>query len=325
MSVVARRSFPILLILAVAAFGPAWALETVTEERSLGPGGQLLVDASSASVSVAGSSGASTAKVEISGKTGWRDDFELKIEKTEGRVAVFVERRNERSGFWGWLFGGSGSGIRVDVTVPEETTVEVDTSGGSIELRNLIGPVVADTSGGNIEARAMRGRIVADTSGGSIVLEDVEGPVEADTSGGRIELLRIAGDAQAETSGGSITARSIRGRLAAETSGGSIEIDDVSGRVEAETSGGSIYASFAPGNGQGGRLRTSGGDVRVKVDASLGLDIDASSSGGSVISDVRIETQGQSERGRLSGRLAGGGPRLELRTSGGSIRIEPLD
>jgi hypothetical protein len=320
-----RRRALICLLLALAVAGPAWALEKVTEERPLAPGGELLIDATSATVTVEGDPGLSIARIELSGKSGWQDDYAISIEEAEGKVAVFVERRGRSGGFWGWLFGGSGSGIRVDVAVPAETSVQVDTSGGSITLRNLDGPVVADTSGGTIEARQVRGRVVADTSGGSIELEDVQGSVEADTSGGSISLTRIAGEATAETSGGSIAVRDVDGGLTAETSGGSIEIEEVRGRVEAETSGGSIHARFASGNGQGGRLRTSGGDVRVWLDPSLGLDVDASSSGGRVVSDLPIEVQGEAKRGRLTGRLAGGGPRLELRTSGGSIYIEPLD
>jgi DUF4097 and DUF4098 domain-containing protein YvlB len=71
-------------------------------------------------------------------------------------------------------------------------------------------------------------------------------------------------------------------------------------------------------------IETSGGGVEVSVDPSVNLDVDASTSAGSVSSDVPIKSSGGRSRGELSGKIGSGGASLEIRTSAGSIHIGAL-
>jgi hypothetical protein len=91
--------------------------------------------------------------------------------------------------------------------------------------------------------------------------------------------------------------------------------------VEARTSGGPIRATFSPGNQHGGRLATSGGSVDAVLDPATRLSIDAATSGGSVVSDLPAASRVSTSRRELHADLNGGGALLELRTSGGSIRV----
>ena len=320
------RLVTVCVLVAALGGGPSLARETVKREAALQPGGELVVDASSARIDVTGDPGASTARIEVHGQEGWQKDFELEIEESPSRVTVRLEpvRGSSSSSFWGWLFGGGGAGLQIEVTVPEETEVVADTSGGDVSAQGLSGNVSLDTSGGDVTARDVRGRVIADTSGGDIRIEDVEGTAEGDTSGGDVMLHRISGEARADTSGGDIVASRIGGRLVADTSGGDIELEEIGGEVEASTSGGSIRARFAQGTAAGGSLGTSGGNVTVMLDPSLGLEIEATAHSGRVICEVPIDTFDDDED-HLHGRVASGGPRLSLRTSGGTIRIESLD
>jgi hypothetical protein len=316
----------VCVLVAALAVVPSLARETVTREAALQPGGEIVIDASSAHIEVNGEPGASTASIEVHGEAGWQEDFELEVEESPARVTVRLERRRGSSGggFWGWLFGGGGNAIELKITVPEETEVIADTSGGDISAQWLSGNVSLDTSGGDVTARDVRGRVIADTSGGDVRIEDVDGSAEGDTSGGDVILHRITGEARGDTSGGDIVASRIGGRLVVDTSGGDIELEEIGREVEASTSGGSIRARFAPGTAAGGSLGTSGGNVTVMLDPSLGLEIEATARSGRVICEVPIDTF-DDEEDHLHGRVAGGGPRLSLRTSGGTIRIEPLD
>src|SRR5205823_6541867 len=76
-----------------------------------------------------------------------------------------------------------------------------------------------------------------------------------------------------------------------ETSGGHIDIENAGGRVEAETSGGAVNVSFVRGNECGGRLRSSGGGIAVKIDKGANLDIDAETGGGHVSADLPVTVQ----------------------------------
>ena len=132
------------------------------------------------------------------------------------------------------------------------------------------------------------------------------------------------GDTRADTSGGGIEVDSLDGSLTAHTSGGSIHIDRVSGYVEAKTSGGPIHANFGRGNARGGVLETSGGSIEAVLDRSANLDIDASTSGGHVDSDLPVRVVGKISGSSLHGSLGSGGETLRLHTSGGSIHIKSL-
>jgi hypothetical protein len=56
----------------------------------------------------------------------------------------------------------------------------------------------------------------------------------------------------------------------------------------------------------------------------VNVDIDASTSGGSVSMDLDVRTSEQRSKGELRGRLGTGGSSLVIEASGGSVRIEAL-
>ena len=140
------------------------------------------------------------------------------------------------------------------------------------------------------------------TGGGSIKLSDIKGRVDAYTSGGSIKLGRVEGDVDVNTSGGSIT------------------VDEVFGNIDAHTSGGSIRANISKQPTQDSKLNTSGGSVTVYLSSDIAVDLYARTSGGSVRSEFAVK--GNSKRNRIEGEINGGGPKLNLKTSGGSIRIK---
>jgi DUF4097 and DUF4098 domain-containing protein YvlB len=162
----------------------------------------------------------------------------------------------------------------------------------------------------------------ADTSGGSIEVRDVAGSARVRTSGGGIEASRIHGSLDAGTSGGSVRIEDIGGDVKAHSSGGPIRIVNGAGRIDAETSGGGVDVAFAKGNGRGGRIESSGGGIVVSLDPSVKLEIDAH--GDRVESDLPLTTHHGLSRESIQGSLNGGGPMLRLETSGGSVRIRSL-
>jgi DUF4097 and DUF4098 domain-containing protein YvlB len=126
------------------------------------------------------------------------------------------------------------------------------------------------------------------------------------------------------TSGGPIDAESIDGNLQAHTSGGGIRINRVSGYVDAKTSGGAIRATYSPGNRHGGVLESSGGSIELAIDPSANLNLDASTSGGSVHTDLPVRVVGDVTHSHMRGSIGSGGEELRVHTSGGSIHIRAL-
>jgi hypothetical protein len=190
----------------------------------------------------------------------------------------------KRVGGWFQSFRGN---VKIVMEVPRATPVSLETSGGGIEVSNLDATVRTSSSGGGIH------------------ISEVKGAVFAESSGGGVRLQAVSGDIQASSSGGGIT------------------IEEAGSHVTAESSGGPVRVLFAAGNSKGGDLDSSGGGVVATLDPAAGIDLDASSSGGSVNVDLPMTIQGRVSRDSVSGKLNGGGARLRLRSSGGGITIKP--
>jgi Toastrack DUF4097 len=232
--------------------------------------------------------------------------------------------------FWGWFdHGPCRDGkcleytwlrqLEYRVSVPREFSVDLSTSGGSIAVGDLKGEVVARTSGGSLSFGRIEGPVRGNTSGGSISLAGGRGKAVLRTSGGGIHIDDVAGEVDAETSGGSVQVNRATGRVSAHTSGGSITIRETTGAVDASTSGGSVNASLLAQPNEPSRLSTSGGSINVELASSVHVDVDASTSGGSVSSDFPVPLSGN--RQSLRAAINGGGPLLQLHTSGGGIYL----
>jgi DUF4097 and DUF4098 domain-containing protein YvlB len=283
----------------------------------LEPGGRFSLDTDMGSVTVVGTNSPGARLVITSRRRELDELLRFNFREDPGSVSVTAKRKRGR--IFGWHRGDS---VHWEVQVPAQTELDIDTSGGGIRIAGLRSDAKLETSGGRIEVRDLVGELQGHTSGGGIRLERIRGRMHVETSGGGIEGTELDGPIDAETSGGSVRLGRVTGDIRAHSSGGGIYIHDAGGRVEADTSGGGIEASFARGNARGGSLETSGGGIVVSLDPSVGLRIDAS--GNSVRAELPITVQGAISRRKLQGTLGGGGEMLRLHTSGGGVRIQGL-
>ncbi|HVS01222.1 MAG TPA: DUF4097 family beta strand repeat-containing protein [Thermoanaerobaculia bacterium] len=304
------------------AGAPAAAQVRLERELALRPGGRLQMDLDGADVVIRGGRASGVHVAVSSSRADIEEWVQLTFEDRDG-LAIVRAKRPRGASWGGWW--RSGMSLRFDVQVPDEVMLQIETSGGDIDVAGLRGGQRLDTSGGDITVAGNEGDVKADTSGGNIEVRDLTGNADLETSGGSIQALRVRGAVRADTSGGNIRLEQIGSHVDAETSGGSIRLRGVGGLVAAQTSGGSIEAVLAPGNAAGGSLQTSGGSVRVRVDPSVSLTLDAQSSGGSVRSDLPVTIRGRTSRSSLRGEVNGGGKLLRLRTSGGSVTITALE
>lgn len=235
-------------------------------------------------------------------------------------------RSRVKEGGWSRWFGGSGrrNEARYTILVPARFDARLTTAGDGITVSNLTGAVKAVTSGGALRFARLHGPLDGDTSGGGIRVTECEGTVKIQTSGGGIDVLGGSGSLNGDTSGGAITVKKFKGPVAVGTSGGGITLEEIAGAVKGDTSGGSIHAvllSPLPGEVS---LATSGGGVTVKVPADAAFNLDASTSGGGVSSDFLLTTKSALEPDRIKGTVNGGGPALQLESSGGSIHVQKI-
>ncbi len=300
-------------VVAAAALAVSMAFsadETVTRSFDAEPGGCLVVDIDMGKIEVK-SHPSNEVRIDAEfGREGWSRDrilrfidaFGLEFSHAGGTVTVRSDYGREKGR--SWFSRDRHPDIRVRILVPAVFDAALRTSGGSVTVGDLQGRVDAKTSGGGLEFGSIRGTVTGRTSGGSVTVGDCSGDVDAQTSGGGIRVGRTEGNVRVRTSGGSIT------------------LESVSGDVTAKTSGGSIHAILTQNPTADCVFETSGGGITVAAPADLKADIDAGTSGGRVSTDFPVTVTGAIDPHRLSAQINGGGPRLFLRTSGGSIRLE---
>lgn len=146
--------------------------------------------------------------------------------------------------------------------------------------------------------------------------------VKLDTSGGSLSIEDLKGNLNARTSGGSINIGNIVGEVRLNTSGGSINTQTISGNLDAHTSGGSINVTVDKQLSQDAKLSTSGGSITAYLIPNIQVELAASTSGGRVKSEFEVD--GRVKKQSIRGSINGGGPKLTLKTSGGSVRIKSL-
>jgi hypothetical protein len=301
---------PSLLPIAAAAaaallsFVPASADTKIEKNLKLDPGGKLAVMSDAGSIDVTGGSGSGAHVVLTSDKDDFESRFDLKFEELPGEVRITVKKKESLTSWSSWF---NNSRIHFEIQVPAKTRTDLQTGGGHVAIRSLEGDSSVQTSGGHIE------------------VSELKGDLKAETSGGHIAIKKITGNAKVETSGGHIEAYGVTGNLTAETSGGHIDVKNAMGRVDADTSGGHVEVGFAKGNAHGGKIESSGGGITVAVDPSVDLDIDASTSGGSVRTDIPVKVVGKINGSSIRGTLGKGGQKLYVHTSGGSVSINAAD
>jgi hypothetical protein len=124
-----------------------------------------------------------------------------------------------------------------------------------------------------------------ENTNGSVNVSDLNGRLELGTTNGRIEAVRCAGSINAGTTNGAIRAELLQ--------------VDASKKMEFETTNGSITLTVPP---------------------AFAAEVEADTTNGSIRSDLPVLTKSFSRR-ELRGTINGGGTRLSLHTTNGSIEI----
>ena len=287
---------------------------------------------------------------------------------SEARIEVYINQNNNRSGDnlskeeiqkrldEDYIFNVSVSNNKVTATakpkerdmdwrralnisfkifVTQNVSTELETSGGSISLKNLSGNQDFHTSGGSLSVDNMSGKVNGrtsggsihvsnskdeidlETSGGSINAESSTGNLNLSTSGGSLNLNGLKGKIKANTSGGGIRGSNIEGELSTNTSGGSIKLSDLSCSLETSTSGGHIDVSIKK-LGEYVRINNSGGDIDLQIPSNKGVDLKLR---GRIKTTNLNNFSGDKDDDELTGKLNGGGVPVTVRAGSGRIYL----
>lgn len=199
---------------------------------------------------------------------------------------------------------------------------------GTYRVGKVTGKVNILTHSGEIHVGSAGAGADLKTYGGDIQIGPVQGDLKAQTLAGDIRVGAVAGSVSAETSGGDIRIDRIVGSADAHTGGGDVILPAVGGGVRIETGGGEVRVGLLSREARGGiTIRNAGGDVTLTLPANFRGEIDLTASDAepdetAIRSDFpEISVTRRAGSQQATGTLNGGGPRVTVRTSSGSIRV----
>ena len=163
-----------------------------------------------------------------------------------------------------------------------------------------------------------------DTGDGAIRAANLTGTVDLHTGDGSLNVSGIKGSLQMRTGDGGIDASDIDGKISAVSGDGHITIDGRFDALQAKSGDGRIRVRARPGSKLDSSWSVSSGDggIEIAVPSDLSADIEATSGDGSVTSDLPLTIQGTISKSRVHGKLNGGGQSLTIHTGDGSIHLK---
>lgn len=194
---------------------------------------------------------------------------------------------------------------RVEVRMPRDADLEIETGDGSVELASVNGTITVRTGDGGIRAAQLTGKIELSSGDGSITGDELQGQVRLRTGDGRIRGQRLSGRCEAASRDGSIQ---VQGRFE------ELNLRSGDGSISAEVEQGSQISSRWA-------LATQDGSVRLALPRDFKANVDASTGDGHIRSELPLQMQGEVSHRRLQGTLNGGGPFVQIRTGDGSIEL----
>jgi DUF4097 and DUF4098 domain-containing protein YvlB len=202
--------------------------------------------------------------------------------------------------------------------------------GGTYKIGNVSGRVKILTHAGEIHLGSVGAGAELKTYGGDITTGAVHGDLKALTLAGDVRAGAVSGSAAIETSGGDVRVERIGGSAQVRTGGGDIILPAVLGAVQAESSGGSVRIAVLSREPRGGVvIRNAGGDVTLTLpgDVRAEVELDVTDSGDPEETSIRsdfpeLAVVRRSDSARAAGALNGGGPRISVRTTSGTIRLK---
>ena len=215
------------------------------------------------------------------------------------------------------------------------SNLDVAVGVADVEVGEIRGSARVQTVAGEIKLGMVMGDCIAVSHGGPIDLGDILGTLEASTEAGDIVVRSVRDGGRVATAGGLIRVLYSGGPITLQSGGGDIILRQAAGPVSAKTLSGDITITADP-NQKTPRIsaHTAQGNIAVNLSPKFGADIDAviltsDADVNSIHSDftglqIKSDQVGSKTRIHATGKVNGGGERVELYAEEGDIHISNL-
>jgi Putative adhesin len=216
-----------------------------------------------------------------------------------------VELTARITGHWGFSWGHNSRGLHIEVRMPRDADLQVETGDGSVQADSINGTVNIHTGDGSVKANSLNGTIDLHTNDGSIAVDSLKGDIRLRTGDGSIEARDLDGKVDADSGDGHIR---LVGRFDA------LNVKTGDGSVDTRVLAGSKMASSWT-------IRTGDGSVDIVLPSDFQTNIDASTGDGHISLGIPVTVEGTFSNSQIHGKMNGGGQPLTIHTGDGSIRL----
>ena len=201
-----------------------------------------------------------------------------------------------------------------------------------VAVGEVHGNARVETGAGEVELGVVFGSCFIDTNGGPLNLGDMMGPLEAHTGAGDVTVRVARQGGTVSTDGGIVRVVYAGGPMNLRSGGGDIIVQQAAGAIDAATRSGDISITASPlQKTQRIVAKSSQGNVSLIVSPTFGADVDATllttdAEANRIRSDFNLtvrreEAVNGKTRVHATGKINGGGERVELFAEDGSINI----
>lgn len=195
--------------------------------------------------------------------------------------------------------------VRVNVRMPSDSDLTVDSGDGAIELASINGKINVRTGDGAVKATGLSGAIELHTGDGDIRTSALKGNVRLTTGDGDIEGSDLDGACDVTTGDGKVQ---LAGRFE------SLNIKSGDGAVNARVAAGSQMTSSW-------NIRSGDGPISLELPGDFKANLNATTGDGSISLGLPVTVEGKTSPSRISGTINGGGPSLDIHTGDGAIKL----
>jgi hypothetical protein len=231
--------------------------------------------------------------------------------RVEGDTLIIDQKDPKESWFmwFKWNDGWNENRIKVSLTVPTGTPLDIDGIVGDVTIGDIKGPLKFDLAAADAKIGAVTSAEIDAAGAGTIQISSVQGALDLDVAGSGDIQVGSAGSVNVDIAGsGELTVGTIAGGLSVDIAGsGDVAIDSVSGPVDFSSAG--------------------SGDVKIKSGRATPLKIEIMGSGSfdfggeAVDPDISVAGSGEITIKSYTGKLNTSGVG-EVHTENGSLRIE---
>jgi len=216
---------------------------------------------------------------------GYKLDKDLRVSATQsGDTVEVLAKTNAR---WGFHWGINHTSLRVEVHMPKDADLTVNTGDGSVEAESINGNLDVHTGDGSIRVQGAKGDVRLRTGDGSIEGRDLDGRVDVTTGDGHVNLEGRFDVLNIKTGDGSVTARA-RG-------------------------GSKVQSSW--------NIHTGDGSIDLDLPGEIQANLDVTTHDGHISLGIPVTVEGTFSTSRISGKMNGGGAPIVVRTGDGSIHL----